>query len=164
MTAAEELKAREKRKQAADETKANRQKALDVSSTTENEDTSVLDNLLEKLRNGDTVGRRARRARPTADGQSKVPLTLVPEPGANNDTVDIARDMLARLKSDGFEAFAPSPTSPSVTTRPRRRRTGVGNPPRPEEVNEWMMAAEAFSATEPDGSPSMSEGPPKSES
>jgi hypothetical protein len=36
----------------------------------EAEETAALDNLLEKLRNGDNVGRRARRTRPSAASMS----------------------------------------------------------------------------------------------
>ena len=131
----------EKRKQAAEENRANRQKALDASASLENEDTSVLDNLLEKLRNGDTVGRKARRARAIPD-ESKSPLALIPEgalPGTGGDAADIARDMLARLKSDGFEAFAPSATPAPPRTR-RRRRTGAESPRSPDTY-EWATVA-----------------------
>jgi cytokinesis protein len=138
LTAAEERKAQEKRKQAAEETRANRQKALDASATLENEDTSVLDNLLEKLRNGDTVGRKARRARPTQDNPGNVSFGITADGSIlGNDTADIARDMLARLKSDGFEAFAPPLSPPTATPRTRRRRTG---PRPPEGRTEWMAA------------------------
>ena len=141
LTAAEERKAQEKRKQAAEETRANRQKALDASATLENEDTSVLDNLLEKLRNGDTVGRKTRRARPTQDNPRNVPFSITADGSIlGNDTADIARDMLARLKSDGFEAFAPPLSSPTATPRTRRRRTGVASPRSPEGRTEWMAA------------------------
>jgi cytokinesis protein len=142
LTAAEERISQEKRKQAAEENRANRQKALDASASLENEDTSVLDNLLEKLRNGDTVGRKARRARAIPDGQSKSPLALIPEgalPGTGGDAADIARDMLARLKSDGFEAFAPSAAPAPPRTR-RRRRTGAESPRSPD-TDEWATVA-----------------------
>lgn len=127
----------EKRRQAAEETKASRQKALDASSAQENEDTSVLDNLLEKLRNGDTVGRRARRGKPGVESRPPIPLTLAIDGAAAGDaTADIARDMLARLKSDGFEAFTPaSPTLPAAQRRRRRRAETVtvnGNAGTPE--------------------------------
>jgi cytokinesis protein len=144
LAAAEDRLAREKRKQASEQNKAARLKASEASTALENDDASVLDNLLEKLRNGDNVSRRARRARPTADGQSDVPLTLVTDgslSGVGNNAADIARDMLARLKSDGFEAFKPSTPSPSPAPRPRRRRgTGAGNPPVLNGSNDWMLA------------------------
>lgn len=104
-----------------DEQRANRQKALDAAPPVEGDD--VLDNLLEKLRNGDTVGRRARRARPSAENRAIVPptLSLNGTSSAPDDTVDIARDMLARLQSDGFVA-TPTPNT-SAPPRRRRRRT-----------------------------------------
>ena len=66
----------------------------------ESEDTSVLDNLLEKLRSGENVGCRARRTRPSAASSSFTVDTT-----SSVDKEDIAgqaRDMLARLQSDGF--------------------------------------------------------------
>jgi cytokinesis protein len=121
--AAEEQLSLAKRKQAAEESRANRQKLLDSSPI---EDDDVLDNLLEKLRNGDTVGRRARRARPSVESHPAVPSTLNATGSAPAvDTVDIARDMLARLKSDGFEAF--TPTSPTAQKRRRRRPQTSGD-------------------------------------
>jgi cytokinesis protein len=120
-TAAEERLALTKRKQAAEESRANRQKVLDASTPSEDDD--VLDTLLEKLRNGDTVGRRARRARPSADNRPAGPLTLNLNGSTPvGDTADIARDMLARLQSDGFEAFTPASPTVAVAQRRRRRR------------------------------------------
>ena len=92
----------------------------------EDGDTSVLDNLLEKLRNGDTVGRRARRARPSAENRPAMPTILNTDgnPGSGvDDTADIARDMLARLQSDGFPAFEANST-PTPRRQTRRKRTG----------------------------------------
>ena len=131
-TAAEEQLAMQKRKQAMEESKMTRQKAQEASAngTTgqEEEDTSVLDTLLEKLRNGDTVGRRAGRARRAAENRPAIPSSLntdgTPAPDAN-DAADIARDMLARLQSDGFQAF--TPTSPTSGPRRRTRRRMNGN-------------------------------------
>jgi len=94
----------------------------------EDEDTSVLDTLLEKLRNGDTVGRRAGRRR-AAEKFSAVSSNLnadgTPAPDAN-DTADIARDMLARLQSDGFQAFTPTSPTTGPRRQTRRRRNGNG--------------------------------------
>ena len=125
---AEDRLAQEKRKEASDQAKANRIKAQEAASNAPpgEEDTTVLDNLLEKLRKGENP-RRARRARPGE--RPAVPISLdidtssTAGPGA--DTADLARDMLARLKSDGFEAFPPSsplPGQSSSTRRPRRTR------------------------------------------
>lgn len=114
-TAAEEKAAVEKRKQAMAETRQLRQNAKDAS--VREEDESVLDNLLEKLRSGDTVTRRARRARPKPEARPLVaPLEA---------TVDVARDMLAALQADGFGTTM-SPTVSSAPRRRTRRRTDLG--------------------------------------
>lgn len=112
---AEERAAIEKRRAAAEENKANRQKAQDAAVPNENDD--VLDTLLEKLRNGDTVNRRTRRNRSGADRRPSVPQSLNVE-GETPGTADVARDMLARLQSDGFV----TPASPTVAVSQRRRR------------------------------------------
>jgi cytokinesis protein len=115
-----------------EESKITRQKAQEASAASgQDEDTSVLDNLLEKLRNGDTVGRRPRRARPsTSENRSAVPSSLntdgIMASGAN-DTADIARDMLARLQSDGFQAFTPTAVIESTSRRQTRRRRAGNN-------------------------------------
>jgi cytokinesis protein len=115
-TAAGEKLAVEKRKQAQEEMRANRQKALD--SEPVNEDSDVLDALLQKLRNGDTVSRRTRRKRPVADSRAvRHSLTLEGSSGGDA-TASIARDMLAQLQSQGFV----SPASPTVAASQRRRR------------------------------------------
>lgn len=95
------------------------------------EDNAALDNLLEKLRNGDSVGRKARRTRKsTAPRAPSVPLTLNTEAllaaKSGDDTVDIARDMLAKLKADGFDAITPSTPTASSMRRPRRKRDTEG--------------------------------------
>lgn len=105
----------EKRRQAADEIKASRQKALDDAVPNENDD--VLDTLLEKLRNGDTVNRRTRRNRSGNDTRPSVPQSLNVD-GETPAAADVARDMLARLQSDGFV----TPASPTVAVAERRRR------------------------------------------
>lgn len=105
-----------KRRQALEESKANRLKEASVIT---DEDDGALERILADLRNGDTVTRKARRRRPTAEPNTTVPLGLNLElSNSGNDMSMIARDMLARLKSDGFSA-PPSPT----TSRRRRRRT-----------------------------------------
>ena len=72
----------------------------------------ALEKLLTDLRNGDTISRKARRRRPAPENQlASLPLNL---DGSSN----VARDMLARLQSDGFEAKP----SPIVATQHRRRR------------------------------------------
>jgi len=118
-SAAEEKLALEKRKQAQEEIRANRQRALD--SEPVNEDSDVLDALLQKLRNGDTVNRRTRRKRPAADSRA-VPQSLTPEGSSAGDTTaSIARDMLAQLQSQGF--VSPASSTVAVSQRRRRRRT-----------------------------------------
>lgn len=115
-TAAEEKLALEKRKQAQEESRLHRQKAID--SEPVDEDSDVLDALLQKLRNGDTVSRRTRRTRPSTDNRG-VPLSLSIEGTSGGDaTADIARDMLAQLQSQGFV----TPASPAVAASQRRRR------------------------------------------
>jgi cytokinesis protein len=124
----------QKRKQAMEESKITRQKAQEASANgmpgQQEEDTAALDTLLEKLRNGDTVGRRAGRARRAgAENQPAISLILsadgTPVPDAN-DTADIARDMLARLQSDGFQAFTPTSPTTGPKRQTRRRRNGNG--------------------------------------
>lgn len=126
----EEKEALEKRKRAQEEMKANRSRAREAASQQDIEDTSALDNLLEKLRNGDSVGRRARRARPSrgGGGAPAVPiLSLNPEAiSSPKEAVDLAMDMLATLKSDGFVPMPTSPTSSTSALPTRRRRLRAG--------------------------------------
>lgn len=124
-TVAEEKQAVEKRKQAQEEMKVNRAKAREAASAQDLEDTAALDNLLEKLRNGDSVGRRMRRGRTGAAARPSEPLTVSTEgsiSGGGTDTADIARDMLAQLKSGGFETFVPTSPTISATQAPTTRR------------------------------------------
>jgi cytokinesis protein len=114
----------EKRRQQHEDLVASRTKAAN-SPTTESQEASVLDDLLDKLRSGDTVaGRRTRRQRPGAPSRTPGPLTL--PTGGEGDAADIAKDMLARLKSDGFDA-ALAPLSPGPTTGKRRSRPRRGS-------------------------------------
>ncbi len=118
-TALEEKLALEKRKQAIEETKAQRQKAME-SSPIDEESNAVLDNLLQKLRNGEPIRKNKKPGRQTKPRPS-VPVTLNLENGdQTGDAADVARDMLASLQSDGF-VTAPSP-SRSSQRRERRRR------------------------------------------
>lgn len=99
------------------------------------EDNSVLDTLLEKLRNGDSVGRKSRKnrranGRPGTSTQLKEPDTetangvneLPSLPEGGDKTVDLARDMLAALKSDGFETFSNASSTPRPPRSARRNR------------------------------------------
>lgn len=117
----------EKRKQAAEEAKASRQKAADEAASQKTADSEALDSLLEKLRAGDGVGRKARRPRPSAANKAPSPLSLnTPSSldSSSDDPANLARDMLARLKSDGFEALMPSTPTASSSSRRRTRRKG----------------------------------------
>jgi cytokinesis protein len=115
--------AAEKRKLAAEESKANREKVIEVAET---EDAAVLDNLLEKLRNGDVVGRRPRRARQSAETRNNLPMPLNLDGSTfeAGETAAIAKDMLAQLHSDGFDTSSYKTTP---TTRRRRRRPELGS-------------------------------------
>ncbi|EGN96042.1 hypothetical protein SERLA73DRAFT_162010 [Serpula lacrymans var. lacrymans S7.3] len=118
-SAAEERIAIEKRKQALAESRVQRQKASEA----ESKEDTVLDSLLEKLRNGDTVGRRTRRTRLKPDSRPAMALALDPDRPVIHgslDTADVARDMLARLQSDQFSV--PIPVSPVASPSRRRER------------------------------------------
>jgi cytokinesis protein len=133
-TIAEQKASAEKRRIAAEELRAARQKAQEEAS--ENEDTSVLDNLLEKLRSGENVGRRARRARPSA-ATSTLMVDTTPSIDTE-DTAGLALDMLARLRPDGFAALtSTSKSNPySALRKNRRRPAGLGvTPESPNELD-----------------------------
>ena len=131
-TIAEQKASAEKRRIAAEELRAARQKAQEEAS--ENEDTSVLDNLLEKLRSGENVGRRARRTRPSAATST---LTVDTVPSIDEEgPAGLARDMLARLQSDGFVAPGPTSKSNPFSTSRRNRRRPAGLEVTPESPNE----------------------------
>ncbi|KAG6865861.1 hypothetical protein C0991_010942, partial [Blastosporella zonata] len=117
-TAADEKAAVEKRKQTLEEQRLAREKAQDEKVPDESSD--VLDSLMEKLRNGDPISRRAARRQPAAaSAQPSAPLSLTLENTlpSGDDTANAARDLLAQLQSNGFK-----PPSPITTTAPRRRR------------------------------------------
>ncbi|KAF8498252.1 hypothetical protein F5888DRAFT_1889356, partial [Russula emetica] len=117
---------------------ANRKKAAEEALAQEAEETAALDNLLEKLRNGDNVGRRLRRARPSAVSMSMRELPLLQLPDKNKDlppvsalgatTADIARGMLEQLKTNSFVSETFMPLSPTTPSAPRRRRLRTGKP------------------------------------
>jgi cytokinesis protein len=162
-TAAEEKLALERRRQAAEDAKANRKKAENNALAQEAEETAALDNLLEKLRNGDNVGRRARRARPSAVSTKEV--MAPPPPPADKDvaptpvsafggtTADIARGMLEQLKTNGFVSESFTPISPTMPPVPRRRRLRGGS-------LAAVLAAELEAAGDspPTGSPGIDNG------
>ena len=122
--ATEERNAYEKRKKAAEE--ARNQRTLRTEANDAN-DNAVLDTLLQKLRNGDSVGRRSRRTRAKTGPNVPSTLTLLQFNGSAGDedsdtpiVATAALDMLARLKSDGFDALVPS--TPVESSKPSRRR------------------------------------------
>jgi len=121
-TIAEEKLALERRRQAHEESRSNRQKEREAMAA--DEDGGALEKLLTNLRNGDTISRKARmRRRPAPDGHLLIPLPLNVEGStSSNDTSHIARDMLARLQSDGFVA-----TPPTIAAQYRRRRRRTEN-------------------------------------
>lgn len=123
-TAAEEKLAMERRKQAMAESRLHKQNAQEQQSGPREEDNAVLDNILEKLRNGDTIGRKTRRARPTKpEGRPPVPLIT----DGTADAAYIAQNMLAALQADGFglASLPSSPTSTAPRRRARRRTQGL---------------------------------------
>ena len=116
----EERAALERRRQAQEDIKAARARNDEAAET--GNDTSVLDDLLNKLRNGDVVTRKSRRARPTANQRITGPLSpSLPNP-ENGDAVDIAKDMLEALKSDGFVATPSSPRPERADRLSKRAR------------------------------------------
>ena len=103
-SAGEEQRAQRKRQLVVEEFNSHQNTAEAVKQDQEN--SSVLDNLLEKLRNGDSVGRRPHRARRTMDiSISAIPAREGLTNSSSDDAAEVARDMLARLQSNGFEAF-----------------------------------------------------------
>ncbi len=156
-TAAEEKLALEKRRRVAEDAKLNRKKATADSLAQEAEETAALDTLLEKLRNGDNIGRRARRARPSAISTREPTL-----PPSDKETplisalggtaADIARGMLEQLKTNGFVSESLVPVSPTTKSAPRRRR------PRAGTVAAALAAELAAAAGSPLASPLSSPG------
>jgi cytokinesis protein len=144
LTAAEEKRALERRRQAIEESKANRQNELEGAAP--DEDHNALERLLDTLRNGDTITRKARRRRPGSEKNSTATANLtldVLAPG--NDTTLTARDMLARLQSDGFVP----PPSPTVSTHQRRRRRRIERAPQNEkEILNSPLATEILDIEE----------------
>ncbi len=110
----------EKRRQALEESKANRQKELAAVGADETDD--ALERLIAGLRDGDTITRKAARRRRAGAGETSATNIAIDLNDSGNDASYIARDMLARLQSDGFSVAPPSPTVPT-TQRRRRRRT-----------------------------------------
>jgi cytokinesis protein len=121
-TIADEKQAVEKRRQAAEDLRAARSR---TDEPRQEEDTSVLDSLLDKLRKGE-VTRRAGHSR-RDKRPSPAPLGLDIAQATSGDSAAAALNMLAQLKSDGFSASDSaaallSATSSSATPRRPRRR------------------------------------------
>lgn len=148
---AEMRESAEKRKKAAEEKKANRLKAADPDSAG---DTSVLDNLLDELRKGKAVGRQNRHR--NRQKQADVPSTDVDEEVAPptetnekaNETVVLARDMLAALKSDGFATFVPPSPLPDKPFRRSRRHRREKSETLLVEESQSTQSQEVFSEEE----------------
>lgn len=144
-TFAEQKASTERRKQQAEDAKAARAKAATVPT----EDTTMLDSLLEKLRSGESVKVRTgktRRGERQKPGPS--PLSL-PDAGVG-DTANIAKGMLAALKSDGFDP-ASIPLSPTSKVEPTRsRRARIRSDPELAEEIALAEAARAAEATDPE--------------
>ncbi|KIJ37716.1 hypothetical protein M422DRAFT_177632 [Sphaerobolus stellatus SS14] len=136
-TYAEERAAVEKRKQQQEAFKASKMKAAETVAATTGEDatqqTAALDNLIKMLSDGDNIAgkRLRRRAPPRTPGPLALPLA------GEANAVDIAKDMLAQLRSDGFEPK--EPTSPRLLPR-RRTRTRMKRGSEDDQLLE--MAAE----------------------
>ncbi|PVF99010.1 actin-binding FH2 [Serendipita vermifera] len=166
-TAAEERAAAERRRQQVEEAKAARAKA--DTSQVGPEDTQMLDSLIEKLRAGDSVKGRATRKRNAKDrsarpAPSPLSLALLTEGGGDGpsgDAGDLARGMLAALKSDGFapenmDAIVPIPMSSSTTPMsPTRRRARIKSDPLlAEELENLTRESELNTPPIMDGYPS----------
>jgi len=93
----------------------------------------MLDSLLEKLRAGDSVKGRARKrpnAKERATRPPPTPLAMLQEGGENGDAGDLARGMLAALKSDGFGPDVTITPIPMATpASPTKRRTRMKSDP-----------------------------------
>jgi len=112
-TIAEQKLSLERRRQAHEENRSNRQKEQEAMA--EDEHDGALEKLLTDLRNGDTITRKVRRRRAGPENPlASIPLNLE---GSNK----LALDMLARLQSDGFEPITPSPIVATPHRRLRRR-------------------------------------------
>lgn len=115
--ALEEKLATEKRKQAMEENRVQRLKAQE-NSTVDEESNVVLDNLLQMLRNGESI-RKGKKQNRQGKPRPSAPAILNTEGGDQiGDTADLARDMLVQLQLHGF----PIPPLTSSQRRERRRR------------------------------------------
>jgi len=139
-TFAEQKATAERRKQQAEDAKAARAKVANVAS----EDSTMLDSLLEKLRSGESVKVRTGKTR-RGERQKPGPSPLALPDASAGDTADIAKGMLAALKSDGFDTVS-IPLSPTSKVEPTRsRRARIRSDP---ELAEEIALAEAARAAE----------------
>lgn len=129
VSAAEEKAAAEKRRQYADELRATR--AQNAENAEEHQTRDGLDELMGKLRAGDSVGgRKGRRTRngPGRQSISSAPRIVPQLTGSSaGDAADRARDMLAALGLDGSQPAGSSttlsvPSSTPQVAKPRRSR------------------------------------------
>src|SRR6266702_4224594 len=120
---------------AAEDARSNRKRATEDVLAQEAEETAALDKLLEKLRNGDNIGRRARRARPSAvssrepalpPSDKEAPSPPISSALGGSTAADIALGMLEQLKTNGFVSESFGPVSPTTVSAPRRRRLRPG--------------------------------------
>lgn len=120
--AANEKAAAERRIQHAEEQRAARSQAAAEKANDPEADTSVLDTLLEKLRNGDSVRKRGQRKPGVGREKASDATSIGPgDASTGADTAGAAKELLAALKQDGFAAFVPT------TPRAERDRTAGGS-------------------------------------
>ncbi|EJU05761.1 hypothetical protein DACRYDRAFT_62419 [Dacryopinax primogenitus] len=112
----------ERRKLAVQQARQARQQANEAIED-ESADTTVLDSLLEKLRNGDTISRKSRRRQQSDQKQYDPPLSPTFEGASDGDAVELASNMLAQLKQDGFTPSTPISARPERASRRSRLRT-----------------------------------------
>lgn len=90
-------------------------------STTDEESNVVLDNLLQMLRNGESI-RKGKKQNRQYKPRPSAPVILNTEGGdQTGDTANVARDMLIQLQSHGLTPTSPLPST-SSQRRERRRR------------------------------------------
>lgn len=134
--------AAQKRKKQNEELRANRSRT-ETNGETSLSDHSALDNLLEKLRNGDSAGRRTRRR-----GHKHTPSKLIMETsatkeGITDETSDKAKELLARLKAGVLDApdssISPTARQPrsAGSRRNRLRMNDMSIPNSPLEESEF---------------------------
>jgi cytokinesis protein len=133
-----------------EESRAQRLKAAESSSVDE-ESNAVLDNLLQMLRNGESIRKGNKKSSRQDRPRPSMPVTVDLETGnASGDAADVARDMLARLQSDGF-IMPPSP-SPASTSQRRTRRRERPSRQSERDIPPSPLSTEILDVTEESGS------------